>query len=63
LEADFEKLYQFRQTGWNEFIKRGWSFILANEIPFELDLHYSAEQVAQNLLLCGQGWSMSAKAA
>jgi hypothetical protein len=63
LEADFEKLYQFRQTGWNEFIKRGWSFILANEMPFELDLHYSAEQVAQNLLVCGQGWSMSAKAA
>jgi hypothetical protein len=62
LEADFEKLYQFRQTGWNEFIKRGWSYILANEIPFELDLHYSAEQVAQNLLRCGQSWSTPAKA-
>jgi hypothetical protein len=63
LEADFADLYEFRQTGWNDFIKRGWSFILANEIPFELDLHYSAEQVAQNLLSSGKSWSVSAKAA
>jgi cysteine peptidase C11 family protein len=53
LEADFADLHAFRGTGWNEFIKRGWSFILANEIPFELDLHYSAEQVSQNLLSRG----------
>jgi hypothetical protein len=53
LEADFADLRAFRGTGWNDFIKRGWSFILANEIPFELDLHYSAEQVAHNLFARG----------
>jgi hypothetical protein len=53
LEADFAHLDEFRRTGWDEFIKQGWSFILANETPFQLDTYYSAEQCVANLLsLC-----------
>jgi hypothetical protein len=62
LEADSVELDVFSRTGWNEFIKQGWSFILANKIPFELDQHYSAEQVAQNLLSANQFPPMAAKA-
>jgi hypothetical protein len=62
LEADSAELKVFSRTGWNEFIKQGWSFILANETPFKLDQHYSAEQVAQNLLSPSQFQRMAAKA-
>jgi len=50
LEADFARLTQFQQTEWSEFIRHGWSSILAHETPFELDRYYCAEQVAQNLV-------------
>jgi len=49
LEADFEHLPFFKNDGWGAFIKEGWSAVLARMFPYELDLHYSAEQVAQNL--------------
>jgi len=49
LESDFEKLPFFKNDGWGAFIKEGWSVVLARKFPHELDLHYSAEQVAQNL--------------
>jgi hypothetical protein len=48
LEADFQAL-PFFKDGWGAFIKQGWSVLLAREFPNKLDLHYSAEQVAQNL--------------
>src|SRR5215467_9629594 len=47
LEADFEQLPFFK--GWGAFIKQGWSLALARRFPDKLDLHYSAEMVAQNL--------------
>lgn len=50
LEADFKLLRQFEETNWNKFIAQGWSFILAKEVPQELDLRYSAQQCALNLL-------------
>ena len=49
LEADFKHLPFFKDDGWGDFIKQGWSVVLAREFPAKLDLHYSAEQVAQNL--------------
>ena len=49
LEADFRQLPFFEDDGWGAFIKQGWSAVLAREYPYKLDLHYSAEQVAQNL--------------
>ena len=49
LEADFEQLPFFKGDGWGAFIKRGWSLVLARRFPDKLDLHYSAEKVAQNL--------------
>ena len=61
LEADFARLDEFRRTRWIEFIKRGWSFILANETPFKLDYYYSAEQVSQNLRSLSQKPPMAAK--
>jgi hypothetical protein len=55
LEADFQALPFFKDDGWGAFIKGGWSLLLARKFPYKLDLHYSAEQVAQNLsaALCG----------
>jgi len=50
LEQDYSALTTSGQTGWMDFIKRGWSLILAKEIPDELDKHYSAQQCAENLL-------------
>ena len=50
LEEDYAALAASRQTAWMDFIKRGWSLILAKEVPAELDKHYSAQQCAQNLL-------------
>jgi hypothetical protein len=50
LEADFKHLRQFEDTNWNKFIAQGWSLILAKEVPQELDLRYSAQQCALNLL-------------
>jgi Clostripain family len=58
LEEDFDDLKRFKATGWNEFIKRGWSLILAKEVPRELDEVYSAQQCAQNL---GGGFGMEVK--
>jgi hypothetical protein len=49
LEADFEQLPFFKDDGWGAFIKQGWSLVLARRFPGKLDLHYSAEKVAQNL--------------
>ncbi len=52
LEADFAKLKDkdFPKTGWLDFITKGWSPILAQEYPDDLDLHYSTKQCALNLL-------------
>jgi hypothetical protein len=50
IEQDFEFLSEFKETHWVEFIKRGWSVILATEEASELDEHYSAQQCAVNLL-------------
>jgi len=64
LEEDFAALPRFRETGWNEFIKRGWSSILAKEVPTKLDEVYSAQQCAQNLGSSGHGeWETGRKAA
>lgn len=53
IEADYEFLPGFTETRWNEFIKSGWSVILAKEEKRPLDEHYSAQQCAMNLLpLC-----------
>jgi hypothetical protein len=49
LEADFEQLPFFKGDGWGAFIKQGWSLVLARRFPDKLDLHYSAEKVAQHL--------------
>jgi hypothetical protein len=51
LEADIAKLDRFGETKWIDFIRDGWSMILAEKAPFELDRYYSAEQATQNLLL------------
>jgi hypothetical protein len=50
LEKDFATPSEFDKTKWHEFIKHGWSFILAEEAPLELDHYYSAQRVAANLL-------------
>jgi Clostripain family len=50
IEQDFEALTAFKETGWSDFIKRGWSFLLASEEPGELDEHYSGQQCAINLV-------------
>ena len=55
LEADFWMLKQFRPTGWMEFVKRGWSLILASEVPLKIDYYYSAEQCAANLTALHEG--------
>jgi hypothetical protein len=49
IEEDFEQLEQFKKTNWKEFIKRGWSVMLAAEEPDKLGQHYSAQQCAINL--------------
>jgi hypothetical protein len=49
LEADFAHLPFFKDDGWGTFIKQGWSLVLARRFPDKLDLHYSAQQCAQNL--------------
>jgi len=50
LEEDFKLLDRFGETKWYEFIAHGWSYILTKEVPEELDLRYSAQQCAMNLL-------------
>jgi hypothetical protein len=50
LEADFAHLPFFKEDGWGAFIKKGWSLVLARRFPRNIDLHYSAQQCAQNLL-------------
>ena len=49
LETDFATLEQFWPTGWMNFIRSGWSLILATEVKFNIDYYYSAEQCAANL--------------
>jgi len=50
-EQDLACLKRFNEkTGWKDFIKGTWSFILAKEESSELDLHYSGQQCAVNLL-------------
>src|SRR5262249_37672135 len=50
-EEDLASLELFNEkTGWKDFIKCTWSYILAKEEPMELDLHYSAQQCVLNLL-------------
>jgi hypothetical protein len=49
LEEDSAALPRFKETRWNEFIKRGWSMVLATEQPRELDERYSAQRCAENL--------------
>src|SRR5215472_6643830 len=59
---DTEDYYRDKQhfkfaeaTGWYEFIRRVWCRILAEKEPDELDVRYSAQQCAANLLyVCGQ---------
>jgi hypothetical protein len=61
-KARFAKISQFEEdvqyldtflktTNWYKFITHGWSYILATVIPDELDLRYSGQQIASNLLL------------
>ena len=50
LEKDYGKLQIDGQSDWIQFIKLGWSVILAKEVPDELDTHYSALQCTKNLL-------------
>ena len=50
LEKDFKDLVHFRRTGWVTFIEYGWSVLLAQKFPDKLDLHYSGQQCALNLL-------------
>jgi hypothetical protein len=40
-----------RETEWYNFIRGVWSAILAKKEPWLLDLRYSAEQCAQNLII------------
>jgi len=61
LERDFSHLEAFQRTGWMRFIQSGWSLTLANEVPFEIDYYYSAEQCAANLV--SSGTQSKAKAA
>ena len=49
IEEDFEQLDQFKKTNWEQFIKSGWSVMLAAEEPDKLGQHYSAQQCAINL--------------
>lgn len=50
-EKDLASLTCFNEkTGWKKFIKETWSYILAKEEPRQLDLHYSGQQCAMNLL-------------
>lgn len=57
IEEDFELLDKFKKTNWVEFIKRGWSVILAAEERNELDRHYSAQQCAINLYSMLSDWT------
>src|SRR5262249_11303531 len=55
LIADTEDYYvdeefDFQNTGWYNFIAHDWCRILVDNEPENLDLRYSAQQVAQNLL-------------
>jgi len=55
LIADTEGYYldeefDFRNTGWYGFIAHDWCRILVDNEPENLDVRYSAQQVAQNLL-------------
>lgn len=50
LEKDYSVLKTLAQPAWMQFIRDGWSPMLAREYPNQLDTHYSAQQCAQNLL-------------
>jgi len=60
LEQDYSVLQTSGQADWLRFIKLGWSLILTKEIPGQLDVHYSAQQCAQNLLPAADGSLMAA---
>src|SRR5262249_38709518 len=49
VEKDYNSLRLSKETGWFEFITKGWSRILTAEVPKDLDLHYSGELCAVNL--------------
>jgi hypothetical protein len=63
IEEDFTSMKEFEKTRWIEFIKRGWSVILATDEANELDEHYSAQQCARNLLSFCQPPPLDRKAA
>ena len=42
--------FTFAESGWYDFIRSQWSRILADREKHQLDLRYSAEQCARNLL-------------
>lgn len=50
LEADYPTSALSRETDWYGFIRDGWSRLLAEQLPEELDVRYSAQQCAVNLL-------------
>ena len=57
IEEDFELSDKFKKTNWVEFIKHGWSVILAAKEPNKLDQHYSAQQCAINLYSMISDWT------
>jgi len=66
IEGDFESLEQFEQaTHWGEFIKHGWSVMMAAKESKKLDQLYSGQQCAENLLslVGGQGGDRASSAA
>jgi hypothetical protein len=46
--------FEFRNTGWFDFIAYDWCRILVENEPKDLDLHHSAQQCAHNLLHAAQ---------
>jgi len=60
LEEDYSVLQTSGQADWLRFIKLGWSLILTKEVPEQLDVHYSAQQCARNLLPAADGAIMAA---
>jgi hypothetical protein len=57
-----DKDFNFGQkTEWYKFIQCGWSTILAKNEPGRLDLRYSAEQCATNLVNCPRKGASAAK--
>ena len=59
VEEDFSVLHGFEATNWMTFIRQGWSLILTAECSAELDVRYSAQQSAVNLLTLNGGRGLS----